>query len=117
VNLIPVENVPTEKIELGGVTYDVALVILIRNRTEVMAAMSKGDAANAEVQFITFQKPTGRERLLAANEARADMLAIVMADGVVKCLAEESHIRFAERIVHQYEDKLILSLRRPDDVN
>jgi hypothetical protein len=117
VNLIPIKDVPTERINYGGQAYDAALVILIRNRAEVMAAMSKGQAAIADVQFITFQNPTGRERLLAANEARADMLAIVMADGVVRCLAEEAHIRFAERIVHLYEAKIILSLRRPDGVN
>jgi hypothetical protein len=116
-NLIPVKDVPTEKMELGGETYEAAAVILIRNREEVMAAMSKGQRANADVQFITFQNPTGRERLLAAIEGQVDMLAVVMADGAVRCLAEEAHMRFAERIVHLYEAKLILSLRRPDGVN
>jgi hypothetical protein len=115
--LIPVEGVPTQKIDYGGQTYDAAAVILIRNREEVMAAMSKGQTARPEVQFITFQSPIGRDRLFLANEVRADMLAIVMADGTAKYLAEESHMRFAEQIVHQLEAKLILRLHRPDGVN
>lgn len=116
-NLIPVKDVPTQRIELGGKTYEAAAVILIRNREDVMTAMSKGQTVKPRLQFITFQKPTDAERLLSAKDAGMDLLAIVMADGTAKYLVQEPHVRFAEQIVFAMEDDVIAHLPRPKGLN